>query len=452
MLRTTYMANRPRLPPGPRLPALVQTALWFGRPIPFMDWCRRRYGDCVTLRLGFGPAMVMVSDPALVDGILAAPPEVAPTGPENAILEPLLGPRSVLMLDGPEHLRQRKLLLPFFHGERMRRHEATIASITEREVDGWPVGRTFELLPRMRAITFEVILRIVFGVEDPTRLDKLGTMLSRLLAMGSSWLVLPWVQHDLGPRSPWGRFIRLKAAIDGLLVNEISARRADPSLEEREDVLSQLLQARDEEGNQLTDEELRDQLMTLLVAGHETTATSLAWCLDLLLHRPDLVVPTSESRQLTDAVIRETLRLRAPFRLVSRRLVAPLQVGAYRLPAGVAVGVNTYLTHRRTEVYPDPEAFRPERFLSAQDGPPPAPLAPPPPASGGGNAWVPFGGGVRRCLGASFATFEMSVVLRAILRRVRLRPVSPRPEAISLHAVILVPKLGARVVREPSEP
>src|SRR5438132_7869375 len=266
------MAEQTRIPPGPRLPALVQTALWFGRPIWFMEWCRRRYGDCVTLRLPFGPAMVMVSDPALADGVLAAPADVAPTGPENAVLEPLLGPHSVLMLDGPEHLRQRRLLLPFFHGERMRRHEATIASITERAIEGWPIGQPFPLLPRMRAITFEVILRIVFGLEEEGRMQELTGMLQRLLAMGSSWLVLPWMQHDLGPLSPWRRFVRLKASIDRFLEREINERRADTSLSEREDVLSQLLLARDEEGNPLTDDELRDELMTLLVAGHETTA------------------------------------------------------------------------------------------------------------------------------------------------------------------------------------
>jgi cytochrome P450 len=428
------MTERVALPPGPRLPVSVQTALWFGRPIRFMEWCRRRYGDCVTLRLPFGPAMVMVSDPALADGVLAAPADVAPTGPENAVLEPLLGPHSVLMLDGPEHLRLRRLLLPFFHGQRMRRHEATIASITEREIERWPAGTPFELLPRMRSITFEIILRIVFGLEDPARLEELGTMLRRLLAMGSSWLVLPWMQRDLGPLSPWGRFVRLKADIDRFLVEEIRDRRREPSLGEREDVLSQLLQARDEDGNSLTDEELRDELMTLLVAGHETTATSLAWCFDLLLRRPELLGRVVESKTWTDAVIREALRLRAPFRLVSRRLAAPLRVGAYQLPAGVAVGLNVYLTHRHPEVYPDPEAFRPERFV---DGSPPPP-----------NAWVPFGGGVRRCLGASFATFEMGVVLRTVLGRARLRPASPRPEAIRLHAVILVPAHGARVIRE----
>ena len=427
------MAELTRLPPGPRLPALVQTALWFGRPVWFMEWCRRRYGDCVTLRLAFGHPMVLFSDPALVDGILAAPPAVAPTGPENSILEPLLGPRSVLMLDGPEHLRQRRLLLPFFHGERMRRHQATIASITEREVERWPVGEPFQLLPRMRSITFEVILRIVFGLDDPERMEELGTMLRRLLEMGSSWLLLPWMQRDLGPLSPWGRFVRLKAAIDAVLQEEIRQRRVAPALEARDDVLSQLLQVRDEEGNRLTDQELRDELVTLLVAGHETTATSLAWCFDLLLRRPELSDRVVESARWADAVIREALRLRAPFRIVSRRLLAPLQVGAYRLPAGVAVGVNVYLTHRRPEVYPDPEAFQPERFIS--------PPAPPPP-------WVPFGGGVRRCLGASFATFEMGVVLRTVLGRARLRPVSARPEAIRLHAVILVPEHGTRIVRE----
>jgi cytochrome P450 len=428
------MSCRAALPPGPRLPALAQTALWFGRPIRFMEWCRHRYGDCVTLRLSFGPAMVMVSDPGLVDGILAAPPAVAPTGPENAILEPLLGPNSVLMLDGPEHLRQRRLLLPFFHGERMRRHEAAIAAITEREMERWPLGRPFALLPRMRVLTFEVILRIVFGLEDEARLAELGELLRRLLALGSSWLVLPFMQHDLGPLSPWGRFVRLKAQIDQFLVREVRERRADPSLGTRDDVLSQLLQARDEDGNQLTDEELRDELMTLLVAGHETTATALAWCFDLVLRRPDLVGEVARSTKLADAVIRETLRLRAPFRLVSRRLVAPLQVGPYTLPAGVAVGVNVYLTHRRPEVYPDPEAFRPERFMERQP-----------------DAWVPFGGGVRRCLGASFAIFEMGVVLRTVLAGAHLRPASPEPDRISLHAVILVPRNGVKVVRDISE-
>jgi cytochrome P450 len=282
----------------------------------------------------------------------------------------------------------------------------------------------------MRAITFEVILRIVFGLEDVGRGKELAGMLLRLLASGSSWLVLPWMQHDLGPLSPWGRFVRLKARIDRFLVREIRERRADPSLGTRDDVLSQLLQARDEEGGRLTDDELRDELMTLLVAGHETTATSLAWCFDLVLRRPDLVESLPDSRRLAEAVIKETLRLRAPFRLVSRRLVAPLQVGRYLLPGGVAVGVNTYLTHRRAEVHPDPEEFRPERFLEGQP-----------------DAWVPFGGGVRRCLGASFAVFEMGVVLRTVLSHARLRPVSPRPEAIRLHAVILVPKRGARVIR-----
>lgn len=402
-----------------------------------MEWCRRRYGDCFTLRLPFGPPMVVVSDPSLADRVLGAPAEIAPAGPENAILEPLLGPHSVLMLDGPEHLRQRRLLLPFFHGERMRRHQATIQAITEREVLSWPVGRPFPLLPRMRAITFEIILRVVFGLEDPARLQRLSGMLRRLLAMGSSWLVLPWMQRDLGPLSPWGRFVRLKAGIDGILLEEIRLRRADPGLGDRDDALSRLLQVRDDRGG-LTDGELRDQLMTLLVAGHETTATSLAWCFELVLRRPDLCEQAATSVRMRDAVIRETLRVRAPFRLVSRRLLAPMPVGPYELPAGISVGVNTYLTHRHAELYPEPEAFRPERFLDGGLSP--------------AAAWVPFGGGVRRCLGASFATYEMSVVLETVLGRARLRPASTQPEPISLHAVILVPEHGARVVMEGPPP
>jgi cytochrome P450 family 135 len=402
----------------------VQTALWLGRPIGFGEWCQRRYGDVFTLRLAFGPPTVVVADPPLVEQVLTLAPEQATAGEENAILAPLLGQRSLLMLDGAEHLRQRRLLLPFFHGERLRRQVGLIESIAAAEVERWPRGRPFPLLPRMRAITFEVILRVVFGIRDPARLEALRTQLGRLLGMGSSWMVLPWVQRDLGPLGPWGRFVRLRASVGALLREEIRQRPPDAA-----GVIDLL-------HGTMTEEELVDQLVTLLVAGHETTATSLAWCFELLLRRPELVERlrgelAAGSNRLLDAVVRETLRVRPVFRLLSRRLRAPLELGGLALPAGVAVGANVYLAQRRADPYPYPEAFRPERFLEA---------APPP------GAWVPFGGGVRRCVGASFATAEMAAVVRTVLAHARLRPASPRPERVRLHAVIMVPSRGARVV------
>ncbi|HXM57957.1 MAG TPA: cytochrome P450 [Candidatus Dormibacteraeota bacterium] len=415
-----------RLPPGPPVPALVQTALWFGRPAGFLAWCGRRYGDVFTLRLALGPPIVMVSEPRLVERVLALTAEAASTGEENALLAPLLGERSVLMLDGPEHLRQRRLLLPYFHGERMRRQGDAIASIVRQEVARWPVGRPFPLLPRMRDVTFEVILRVVFGLEDSARLDELRGALVELLRMGGSWMAVPALRRDVGPFRPWGRFLDLKARVDGLLGEEIRRRRAAGG-PPGDGAIDQLLPEMD-------DRELADALMTMLVAGHETTATSLAWCFELLLRRPDLVtrLRAGDSR-LLDAVVRETLRLRPVFRYTSRRLRQPLALGAYTIPAGVPVGAGIFLAHHRPATYGDATAFRPERFL---DGPP----AP--------GTWVPFGGGVRRCVGASFAAYEMGVVVRTVLESAALRPASARPERIVVRAITLVPSRGARVVLE----
>src|SRR5215467_9068540 len=245
------------LPPGPPLPALVQLALWLGRPVGFLEWCSRRYGDVFTLRLALGPPVVMVSEPALAERILTLGADQASTGEENAILAPLLGDRSVLMLDGPEHLRQRRLLLPFFHGERMRRQTGAIAAIVEANVAGWPRDRAFPLLPRMREITFDVILRVVFGLAESSELDDLRRSLQRLLRMGSSWMVVPALRRDLGPRSPWGRFVRLKAHVDDLLREQIRLRRE--SSEPGDGVIDVLLPEMD-------DAELVDALMTVLVA------------------------------------------------------------------------------------------------------------------------------------------------------------------------------------------
>ena len=414
------------LPPGPRLPTLVQTALWLGRPVGFLEWCARRYGDVFTLRLALGPPVVMVAEPGLAERVLTLSADQASTGEENAILAPLLGDRSVLMVDGADHLRQRRLLLPFFHGERMRRQAGAISAIVEASVAAWPRDRAFPLLPRMRDITFEVILRVVFGLHESAALDELRRALRGLLRMGSSWMVVPGLRRDLGPRSPWGRFVRLKAHVDALLRAQVGRRREAGG--DGDTVIDVLLPEMD-------DDELVDALMTVLVAGHETTATSLAWCFELLLRRPDLVEGVrdeldSGSTRLLDAVIRETLRVRPVFRYASRRLREPLALGGHTAPAGVAAAASIYLVQRRPDRYPEPAAFRPERFLGS--GPP-------------AGAWIPFGGGVRRCLGASFVTFEMAVVIAAVLRCARLRPASSRPERVRLHAITMVPGRGARV-------
>lgn len=419
---------REGLPPGPRLPVALQTLLWFGWPVGFMERCGGRYGELFTLRLALGPPIVMVTSPGLADRVLSLPPEVATAGEENAVLEPLLGSSSLLMLDGPEHLRHRRLMLPFFHGERMRRHAPAIAAITAAEVRRWPVGRPFPLLPAMRSITLDVILRVVMGIEESARLAELRTLVARLLRMGSSWMVLPSMRRDYGPLSPWGRFVRLRGRVRGLLREEIDDRR-NPAGGGADDVIGALV-------SHLTDDELTDELLTLLVAGYETTATSLAWTWELLLRRPDVLERVragsdADSPALLGAVIREALRLRPVFRFVSRRLRSPLELGGYRLPAGTSVGANVYLTHRRPDTYPEPALLVPERFLRRTPEP---------------GTWIPFGGGVHRCLGASFAVFEMEVVLRTVLGMARLRPASPRPEPVRLHAVTMVPGRGARAV------
>jgi cytochrome P450 len=404
--------------------------LWLAQPVRFPAWCHR-HGDPVTLRLASSPTVVVTREPELAWRFLTLPSDVATAAEENEILEPLLGSRSLLMRDGPDHVRLRHLLGPFFRGEEVKGHQAVIAEITRREVATWPRGQAFPLLPRMRALTLEVILRVVFGLGDSPRLMELRHALENLLGAGSSWLVPSWMRRDL-PGSPWRRFVRSKARVDELLLAEVERLAADGRAA---GVLAHLLQAREQ--GQLGQDELRDQLVTLLVAGHETTATSLAWSFELILRHPaavERVRSAGDSGAYLDAVVKETLRLRPVFRLASRRLRVPLEVDRWTIPPGVGVGTNVYMLHRHPGVYPEPEAFRPERHLHSGSG------------SGSAHAWLPFGGGIRRCLGAAFAQFEMGVVLRTVLEEVQLRPATSEPEPVALHAVALVPKHGARVI------
>ena len=425
------------LPPGPRLPTAVQTLLWLLRPTSTMRRWRDRYGDVYTVKLAMTGNAVQVGDPALLKSIFTAKPDDARAGEANVILEPLLGTSSVLLLDGREHLRQRKLLLPPFHGERMQRYGELIARVTEEEMARWSVGTPFALRPAMQRITLDVILRAVFGMEDSRQLDELRPVLRDLMDIPRNGVaLLPWFRRDLGERSPWGRLLRLRARADAIIYDLIRTRREDPGVAEHDDVLSLLVQARDEAGEPMTDVELRDELMTLLIAGHETTATSLAWCFNLLLSHP------AELRRLRDdldagsttrldAVIKETMRIRPVVSIVARRLHAPLQVGRWTLPSGTFVAPNIELVHHNPNVYPDPERFDPDRFVGSQAET---------------YEWLPFGGGVRRCLGASFAIFEMRTVIPVILRRASLRLVDNRLDAVRRRAVVMVPQHGVRAV------
>jgi cytochrome P450 len=414
-------------------------AEWILRPVPFIERCNERYGDFFAVRFVLGN-ILWIADPDVIKRVFTGDPDVLHAGEGNAApLEFIMGPNSVLLLDEPEHMRQRKLMLPSFHGERMQRYGDLMREITDRDIDDWPVGAPFPLRKRTQAITLDVIMRAVFGVDDAERLARLRGALTPLLDMGTRQVAMiviafPAMRRTLGKRI-WNQFMRRRAAADALIYDEIRRRRDDPATVDRDDVLSILLQARDEEGNAMTDEELRDELVTLLLAGHETTATSISWAFDLLLHHPDKLarlrdeVAAGEDEYL-DAVIKETLRIRPVVPGVVRKLTAPLELRGYEIPAGTRVAPNIYLTHMNPAVYPEPKRFLPERFLG----------------NGADTySWIPFGGGIRRCLGASFALYEMKIVIPAILNRVEIEAAGPS-ERITRRAITFAPHEDARVV------
>lgn len=421
------------LPPGPPAPPIAQTARWLLAPVDFMESCRRRFGDTFSVRfLGFERPMVMLSDPAAIRALYAQREQLLPPG-RTLALRPIMGPRSLLLLEGEEHLERRRVMLPPFHGERMRGYEAAMAEIARAEVERWPVGSELALQPRMRAITLEVILRVVFGVTDHDRLSRLRVLLPQLLdgtsSISISFRVL--AARRLGRPTPLERFAALVAEIDELLLADIASRRSCAVA--GTDVLSLLLAARFEDGSAMSDRELRDQLVTLLLAGHETTATALAWTFDLLAHGPAALARLTEEIRAQDdesymrAVIAESLRLRPVVPMAGRRLAAELEAGGFTLPAGTDVTPAIWLTHTRPDLYPEPYAFRPERFL--EDSPTT-------------YGWIPFGGGIRRCLGAAFAEMEMRVVLETILRRCALSPASADAERVTRRNVTFSPRHG----------
>lgn len=421
----------------------MMTAGFMLTPTRFLESCHKRCGDYFTLRPAADRVLVITADPAAVERVFKGDPNLLYAGEGNVPLAPLLGSGSVLLLDGAEHLRHRRLLLPPFHGERMRNYGDSMREVAERHVAGWPRGRRFAVLPSMQAITLEVIMRAVFGFEDAERRERIGAPLRKVLdAVGSRGRVLALALTDgrNGPLSPWRRFAAARARADELLYEEIGARRADPHGADGDDIFSMLLAARDDEGRPLSDAELRDELMTLLVAGHETTATALSWALERLIRNPRvlerlLAEEAAGNDEYLNAVIKETLRLRPVVPAVVRRLQEPMEFGGWELPAGVNIAPSIYLLHRRADIFADPLEFRPERFL---DNPP------------GTYEWIPFGGGVRRCLGASFALYEMQVVLRAVLAAVSLRTEPGRAdEGVTRRAITFAPSRGARVIADP---
>jgi cytochrome P450 family 135 len=417
------------LPPGPRLPRLVQTRLLWQRTMPFLTSCRRRYGPVFTIRAMPWGTAVVINDAELVKQVFTGDPDVFHAGEGNSLLAPVLGERSVLVIDGDEHLQARKRLLPPFHGEAVRRYGDVVERIVTEEVARWPLGEPFALHPRMRAVTLEVILEAVIGVSDPVRLRGLRETLPAIADIDPTVMAM-WAIPPLRHFGRWRRYRQTVVRANELLREEIAVRRLQPDLAERQDVLSQLIQA-----GETDDGELRDQIVTLLMAGHETTTTGLAWAMERLLRNPEALARASEGDDAyIDAVVKETLRVRPVIPAVLRQLTQPVELGGWVLPAGVTVMPAIVLMHEDSQLFPEPKRFRPERFLEEEQG--------------STYTWIPFGGGRRRCLGVAFASFEMRVALRTILQRTTLRAEDPRDERVRSHHITLVPSRGARVVRE----
>jgi cytochrome P450 len=425
--------------PGPTSPRAVQTVRWLVRPWAMMEELHRRHGDMFTVQIANEGTWVFLAHPDAVKQVFTGDPRLLHAGEANRILLPLLGHHSVLLLDDQAHMRQRKLMLPPFHGERMRRYEEVMAEAAGEEIENWPLGEPHAVREATQRITLEVIMRTVFGVQDESRRARLMAILGHVLEWGGDPKRMALLAV-LGPRNAASSrmFRSVREPADELIYQEIRERRHAPDLGDRDDVLSMLLTAHHEDGSPMSDDELRDELMTLLVAGHETTASSLAWAVERLVRHPQAMTRLRDEARaggsdFADAVCKETLRLRPILSLVVRRLKEPMEIGGRLLPAGVTVAPCIYLVHRRADVYPDPLVFRPERFLES---------------SAGTYTWFPFGGGVRRCLGASFALMEMRIVLQELVARLDLRAADPRPERFVRRAITNAPRRGGEVVAE----
>lgn len=444
------MASRADLPPGPKAPSPVQMLGFWKRPLPYFERLRARYGKTFTMRFPFNDPFVIFSEPERVKEIFTAPPDVLAPGEGARVLEPVVGERSVILLDGDAHVEQRKLMLPAFHGERIERLAELVRDVTEQELADWDGEQT--LHPRFQHLTLEIILRAVFGLDPGPRLDALRSSLSVFLAYGDSPMTLIPTPTDPETRDrqmrqanafgPLKGFVDRRNEVDELLAAQIAERR-ERSGEERDDVLAMLLRARHEDGSEMSAKELRDELMTLLVAGHETTASTLAWATERLVREPVVLerlaaeVRESDSEDYLLATIQETLRRRPVLPNAAPRAVKkPLEVGGRTYHPGVSLIANAYLLHHDPDIYPDPYAFQPERFLDSKPGT---------------YTWIPFGGGRRRCLGMSFAMLEMRIVIAELLRAFDVAPTEAGAEVAKRRNITIRPGRGARIGLHPRE-
>jgi len=430
--------TRPGLPPGPRMPSALQAIGWARRPFPLMKRCRERYGDIFTMRILHSGTWVFLCDPDDVKRVFTAPPASMGVALANPLLLPVLGARSVMLLDEPDHMTRRRLMLPPFHRERMDGDVEMMTEVTRGKVRGWPNGEPFELWPRMQAITQEVIMRTVFGPDEGGRLQPIREALTRLTEALNNPRRLSRLAA-LGPRriARSRGFREAMEPVEEAVMEEMHRRRREGD-RARKDIVSMLVDARYEDGSPLSEKDLRDEMLTLLTDG--PTSSSLAWVFERLLRHPEKLarlreeVDAGESSEYLDAVVQETLRLCPPVPVVARRLLEPMELGGYLLPAGTTVAPCVYLIHRDEDVYPNPRSFVPERFL---ERPP------------GTYTWIPFGGGVRRCLAASYAELEMKRVVRTVLGEVTLHPVDADSERVTRSAISFSPDKRARVVAEP---
>lgn len=445
---------RVSFPPGPTEPAWLQTLTYARDPVAALETWGARHGDLFTVRILGLPPLVFAAAPAELRQIFTASPEDLLAGQANGQIRPIVGSRSILTLDGQEHHRHRRMMLPPFHGERMATYAEVIREVTERAMATWPTERAFALHPHMLQITLEVILRTVFGIEQPARVATFSDLFAELIARWSSPLLPMLALYGLDPLrlAPWLPVAKKKRALDAALRSEILKREqalATSGAAAGTDIFSLLLSARDEAGQPLTPEELRDELVTLMIAGHETSATTLAWVFERLLVHPgvlarvlaELATFTVDGRvDLTridqlfylDAVVRETLRQRPILAFIARIAAVPFEIGGYRVPEGTYLCPAIHLAHRRAETFPDPERFDPDRFLGKKVDP---------------YAFVPFGGGGRRCLGMAFAMFEIKAILATVLSHVSLRLEGASPLARELRGVTVAPSRGTRVIK-----
>jgi cytochrome P450 len=430
--------TRDGLPPGPRMPSALQAAGWALRPLGFMDRCAERYGEIFTLRVRRSRPWVFLTDPEQVKQVFTTEPRLmrAGAGEANPLLGPLLGSRSVMLQDEPAHMSDRKRILPSFHGQRMQDYGEMMAAVARREIDRWPLEEPFELWPRMQAISLEVVMRSVFGDVEGERLEELRRRMVDL----TNWVNGPRrlaLLAAVGERSMTANpnFRKVMAPVEELVLEEVRLRRAAPDRDEREDILAMLERTQGEDGEPMDSRKMRDELVTFLSDG--PTATSLAWAFERLLRHPDKLarlraeVLAGDSEEYVDAVVKETLRLCPAVPVVMRRLTEPMQLGGYTIPPDTIVAPCVYLMHRRADLYPQPRSFQPERFLGE---------------GAGTYTWIPFGGGVRRCVAVVFAQLEMKRVIQTVLSEVDLHPAESRSEGAARSSVSFAPDGGATVI------